>query len=55
VIQEALEGWLARHSDAEAARRERVHEIVSDMQRRVRDSGAGLSTDDLYDEYGLPR
>ena len=55
VIQEALEDWLARHSDAEAARRERVYEIVADMQRRVRESGAPLSTDDLYDEYGLPR
>lgn len=44
---------LDRHEGA-AAHRERVRLTVSDMQARVRASRGTLSTDDLYDEAGLP-
>jgi antitoxin VapB len=56
VIQDALEDWLARHADAAGRTRlDRARELVADMQRRVRESGGPLTTDDLYDDDGLPR
>lgn len=36
------------------ARRERVLATVVNMRARVQESGADLSTDDLYDDDGLP-
>lgn len=40
--------------EGEAERRERVLATVADMQARVARADVDLSTDDLYDEAGLP-
>jgi antitoxin VapB len=55
VIEEALEDWLARHDNPAASRRDRAEQIIADMRRRVHAAGGPLSTDDLYDEHGLPK
>lgn len=58
VIEVALEEFLARHR-AKVTRDERDHridEIISDLQRRwkMTNTPKALTTDDLYDENGLP-
>lgn len=35
-------------------RRQRARATIADMQARVRRSGADLTSDDLYDDAGLP-
>lgn len=65
VIEEALEKYLADFERAEADRKDaeeaeraerwkRVEETLAEMRRIIKESGVPLSTDDLYDEYGLP-
>lgn len=58
VIERALEELLERHR-AEASQEERarrIDEIVADLQRAWADTGGAkvFTTDDLYDENGLP-
>ena len=57
VIESALERYLADLTPPDAATRlARVHEILADVDRRLTDTDrAALSTDDLYDDAGLPR
>jgi len=57
VIEAALERYLADLTQPAAATRlARVHEILADVDRRLTDGDrAALSTDDLYDDAGLPR
>ena len=50
AIEEALRRLLAEDT---AARRARIDVILADVDRRLQ--GATLSTDELYDEMGLPR
>ncbi|MDQ2845255.1 MAG: type II toxin-antitoxin system VapB family antitoxin [Actinomycetota bacterium] len=61
VIEQALQELLARHrvdaADAEEAKRvERARLTLVDMQQRwaATDSERPFTTDDLYDENGLP-
>lgn len=59
VIEEALERYLTELDTAEAdvldGRRAAAHEVVDDMRRRLRAAGSPtLSTEELYDETGLP-
>lgn len=53
VIEQALEQYL-RSLDNDAGRRDQIDELVSEMAERIADSGGPLSTDELYDQYGLP-
>lgn len=53
VIEQALEQYL-RSLDSDADRRRQIDELVSEMAERIADSGGSLSTDGLYDQYGLP-
>lgn len=59
AIETALERYLAdldaEEADALEKRRAAVNDIVADMRTRLRAAGAPpLSTDDLYDESGMP-
>lgn len=58
AIEAALEEFLARHraAGAEEELSHRIDEIISDLQRRwqATDTPQALTTDDLYDENGLP-
>lgn len=59
AIQVALERYLreldAAEADALEGRRAAAQEVVDDMRRRLRAAGSPtLSTDELYDETGLP-
>jgi antitoxin VapB len=57
VIEEALSRYLAEldaPTDGEKAR-EAVTAILADVDRRLADADrVALSTDDLYDDHGLP-
>lgn len=56
VIELALGRLLSEiDEDGRQARRDRARALAADMQARVRAAGGELSTDDLYDEAGLPR
>jgi antitoxin VapB len=57
VIEVALERYLADVVRPDATqRRTRVLEILADVDRRLTDADrAAMTTDDLYDEAGLPR
>jgi antitoxin VapB len=58
VIEQALRELLDRHPVGrhDADRTARVGEIVEDLQRRwaATDAPDAFTTDDLYDENGLP-
>lgn len=56
VIEVALTRLLEDIDRADGAqgRRQRVDVILSDMQSRVRASNIDVSTENLYDEAGLP-
>lgn len=56
AIELALSRLLEKldREEGQAARRERVLATVSDMQARVARSDVDLTTEDLYDEAGLP-
>ncbi len=57
VIEAALEQYLGRLSGPadDAERRRRVAEVLEDVDDRMTpDLRAALTTDDLYDDSGLP-
>ena len=56
VVEAALEAYL-RSLDAERdARAARLQEVLADFDARLTDADrAAMTTDDLYDEAGLPR
>lgn len=56
VIEQALEEFVARLADddeAERAKTARINRILAEFDKRLA-GGPPLSTDDLYDERGLP-
>ena len=57
VIEVALERYLADLAQPDAATRlARVQAILADVDQRLTDEDrTALSTDDLYDDAGLPR
>ena len=58
VIEKALERLLEElDADRHAvSQRARVERILADVHRRVSESNLNaMTTDDLYDKYGLPR
>lgn len=55
AIEEALSRYLVElEAEGDDGRRARVDLILADMRVRITDDDAPLSTDDLYDEAGLP-
>jgi antitoxin VapB len=58
VIERALERLLdeLEAADSQPARRARIDRILADVDARLTDADRqALSTDDLYDDNGLPR
>jgi antitoxin VapB len=55
VIEEALRQLLDRLDDDQRIRVEKVEAILADVDRRLTDTDrALLTTDDLYDQRGIP-
>jgi antitoxin VapB len=56
VVEAALEAYLRELDAARDARTERLRAVLDDFDRLLSDADrAAMSTDDLYDEAGLPR
>lgn len=55
AVELALERLLAELAREEDAGRQELDGLLADMRDRVRRTGGRLTTDELYDEAGLPR
>ena len=56
VVEAALEAYLAGLDSTRDARAERLREILADFDDLLTDTDrAAMTTDELYDEAGLPR
>jgi len=53
AMEQALEQYL-RSLDEEKDQERRIDDLIDQMHERISRGGAGLSTDGLYDEDGLP-
>ncbi|MGO1192254.1 MAG: type II toxin-antitoxin system VapB family antitoxin [Nesterenkonia sp.] len=53
AMEQALEQYL-RSLDDRSGQDQRLEQLIDQMHERISQSGDGLSTDDLYDEDGLP-
>lgn len=53
AMKQALEQYL-RSLDERNGQDWRLEQLIDQMHERISQSGDGLSTDDLYDEDGLP-
>lgn len=56
VVEAALEAYLRTLNTEREARAERLHAVLADFDALLTDADrAAMTTDDLYDEAGLPR